>query len=351
MSTIEKERLYWLDNAKALAMMMVVLGHVQSDYFFINWIRSIHVPIFLIATGILMTMKGNWGGAKHLLLKLWRPYLTFSIMAVIFITVYDWVESVEFKKNLVVNVYKTLSLYGIYAIWFIPAYFFAVTLIRAVHNNLHLYGQIATFLLLSLMAFVPDLIQYRFHLSSHAYVLVMYPLIAFCRGCVCSVYIFIGKLIGEYRNYQINKKLKNIGIPCSITLLVFSCLMFLHIPTYNLSNLDFSDNVVLGYIVSAFGSIGVLWLFYSIGNTEIKMGTYISKNSLIIMGTHMSLLLTVVSISIVSFLCGVTHEDIMNTLWEGLICVLVIMLLEMPIISLLNGSLKSLLYNKNMVKK
>lgn len=53
-------RLDYLDNTKAFAMLMVVLGHcslVNTYPVLYQWIGSFHVPVFFVISGILLGIK------------------------------------------------------------------------------------------------------------------------------------------------------------------------------------------------------------------------------------------------------------------------------------------------------
>lgn len=53
----QKERLNWLDYAKAIGMVLVVYGHASGGDFFKDWLYSFHMPLFFFLAGI--TMKGK----------------------------------------------------------------------------------------------------------------------------------------------------------------------------------------------------------------------------------------------------------------------------------------------------
>ena len=52
------KRLYYLDNARGLALLGVVVGHIfQYDSTLITWICSFHIPLFFIISGALLYYK------------------------------------------------------------------------------------------------------------------------------------------------------------------------------------------------------------------------------------------------------------------------------------------------------
>lgn len=94
-----KERLYWLDAAKGLGILLVVLGHIwETDRPASVLIYSFHVPFFFIISGILLEFtqvkKRAWSSIiKSRLCRLIVPYLVFEA---IFIGVYALRSHMDF---------------------------------------------------------------------------------------------------------------------------------------------------------------------------------------------------------------------------------------------------------------
>ena len=51
MKELNKERIIWIDYAKAIAMFFVIFGHVDSGNYLTNWIYSFHMPLFFLLSG------------------------------------------------------------------------------------------------------------------------------------------------------------------------------------------------------------------------------------------------------------------------------------------------------------
>ncbi len=99
MNTVEHKRELWVDNVKAIACLLVVLGHLMQGFVasgilpaegFFSWfnrtVYCFHVPLFFICSGYLYQKRtqidsfGAWG--KHILQKLLTlgiPYVTFTL--------------------------------------------------------------------------------------------------------------------------------------------------------------------------------------------------------------------------------------------------------------------------------
>lgn len=84
----KKERLTYLDVAKGIGILLVVIGHVYAfnrqivDRFFVIWLYSFHMPLFFIISGMLIAYKDEkdiWKFVKKRIKGILIPYVFFSI--------------------------------------------------------------------------------------------------------------------------------------------------------------------------------------------------------------------------------------------------------------------------------
>lgn len=77
MKQLNKERFFWVDNLRAFAIILVVLGH---NYFFLSgYISTFHVPIFFIISGYLFNNNRDFKEfIKRKINSLIKPYFFFS---------------------------------------------------------------------------------------------------------------------------------------------------------------------------------------------------------------------------------------------------------------------------------
>ena len=94
----EKKRIEWIDIAKGLLIILVVMGHVTSSYhaasmysnapllnFSHQLIYSFHMPAFMFISGLLFRTKADKKSqVKNILLSYGVPYLFFSLLWWIF---------------------------------------------------------------------------------------------------------------------------------------------------------------------------------------------------------------------------------------------------------------------------
>lgn len=142
--------------------------------------------------------------------KLLRPYITFSLIAIIcylfwgLFTHSDWILTTER------NLYKTITGYGIMAIWFIPSYFIACYIFfKTFRFNSWLQCLfLITEAVIGIIA--SSLFTYwKSNLTPLYYELIYYPLAALFRGVACAFFITSGKLM-----YDLLSSIKT--CPCHI---------------------------------------------------------------------------------------------------------------------------------------
>jgi len=59
----KKERIEWLDIAKCITIILMVVGHTTIPKILSNFIWAFHMPLFFIASG--MTTNFNGGGISR----------------------------------------------------------------------------------------------------------------------------------------------------------------------------------------------------------------------------------------------------------------------------------------------
>ena len=90
----KKKRITYLDIAKGMGMVLVLVGHLQNDTIFsfsphiltlCSWIFSFHLPLFFILSGMLMCIKKDnekdlTGFIKKRFFSIMVPYFWFSLI-------------------------------------------------------------------------------------------------------------------------------------------------------------------------------------------------------------------------------------------------------------------------------
>lgn len=131
---MNNKRLDYLDMAKGIGMLLVLMGHLQGEQiyqlspYFHPWcvfIFSFHMPMFFIISGILMAIKNDdTKSFKEIAVKRFKgimiPYYWFSLFYLL-VVVYALINGTIAIQTLLINVWYVISGYGMNVLWFLPA--------------------------------------------------------------------------------------------------------------------------------------------------------------------------------------------------------------------------------------
>lgn len=110
-----KTRIEWIDVAKGISIILVVLGHTGFNGYLSDWLRSFRMPLFFIVSGMLFnyTKYPNlFDFLKRRRTTILRPYVIFSL------TVFVWLSLLNTTYHPLVS--ELYSGWINYALWFIP---------------------------------------------------------------------------------------------------------------------------------------------------------------------------------------------------------------------------------------
>lgn len=160
-NVMDRERLHYLDAARGLAILLVVLGHIwETDQAVPVLIYSFHIPLFFLISGILIAYTDRENRpAKQLVLSGLRslivPYVFFEA---VFILIFGLRNHFDFSSSSG-QIYSGLLLSPQNVpLWFLPTLFltelFFLLLLRLICNR----SCVAVIcLLLYLLPFVPEI--------------------------------------------------------------------------------------------------------------------------------------------------------------------------------------------------
>lgn len=118
------KRIHYLDYAKGIAIILVVLGHIFSGGNVKTYIYSFHMPLFFIISGYLFNYS-NVKSFKEFINKKIKayliPYVTFSIINILGYYLLSGLSLIVLRNNLL----ETIKFCGIGALWFLPVLFIA----------------------------------------------------------------------------------------------------------------------------------------------------------------------------------------------------------------------------------
>ena len=128
-SALTKARYPFIDAAKAIALYLVIVGHiVPSGGTFFRFIFAFHMPAFFFLSGYCMEKKEE-SFTRHTLQKaktLLVPYVIFSLIGLLIMVIFpdDWLVRTDVKDYLVRYLYIAQP-YALGSVWFLVCLFFS----------------------------------------------------------------------------------------------------------------------------------------------------------------------------------------------------------------------------------
>ncbi len=345
------KRIGYLDMARGIGMILVVLGHITFvDESLRRFITSFHMPLFLMISGILLyitkTEERSFsqivkGKCKSILL----PYFVFSMGAILLELVRAMVKNLDMGEVLFRDVFQTICLQGFSTFWFLPTLFLGELIFIRVRQtrSLRVTGVIGACIMvfMYLVSFVEQDF-YQMHVGILGYELLHDVLLVPIRAGIAAGYIFLGYFLGillEKKRVPLFEGLWGIGMLLAMAFVSsvtgFIDLRFLQI-----------GNPIVFLLRTVCGSLGVLLLCRSLENVaDSPLGRvlrFYGQNSLIIMVTHLDYRILNYSIKAASLV----NEIIPNQVLYVVCTVLFVFVSEAFVIFIFNRFVYSFLGRK-----
>ena len=319
----KKLRLDYLDYAKWLGIILVVLGHIYSYHptigrgYIVVWIYSFHMPLFFIISGMLIKYK-NIGATKSFFKSRVRGLL---IPYVFFYLINSLLKIFLYGFEL-----KILCLYIIYIItgigvdmWFLQTLFLAEIFFVYINK---IFNRESVKIGILLVIFIGGILINKYNSLFGVYITRITTSIGF---------IAIGYYLYNFINdIFINNKY--------LFLLLILHIILSHNNGYVDLNNGVYNNILLYVFNSILGAIIIL-LFFKNDRLKLNILKFFGLNSLIIFGVHGNL--------IYLFRRFVTIE--LHGYLGGLILLTILMIIELPIIILINKYLPFVIGKKYAV--
>lgn len=166
----EKVRIAWLDAAKGIGVILVVLGHcvVKTNYLH-KIIFSFHMPLFFLLSGYCFDIK-KYGTFREVLLKRGRallvPYIKFALVGlVITLLISEWRQGLTLK-GIVTDVYQGYpATVHVTSIWYLIslyvislAYYIMDVISKKLGRKYVLYIEVAISGILGYMVYIVKMI-------------------------------------------------------------------------------------------------------------------------------------------------------------------------------------------------
>lgn len=289
-----QNRLHYFDMAKGIGIFLVLLGHLQGDWFFelspyilpfCTWIFSFHIPLFFLISGMLIRYKNDpEKDMKMLCKRRWKaimvPYFWFSFFYLL-VVLYALIKGSIRPQTLYLQLWYVFGMYGMNVLWFLPALFGGEILFLWIRKRFG--GKMISLIILLLTAAATVINLYCRQLCTGSVMgeRIEELMITLLRPVFAAAFIAIGYfLFGLFKQQE---KFSVISLLIAIFLLALNVFTF----RYN-GGVDFRSlvqhNIALYYLCALSGSVGLILLCKNL--PPIKPVTFWGVNSLIVMAVH-----------------------------------------------------------------
>jgi len=306
MNSSGSTRLNYIDFAKGIGIILVILAHISylSEPGRI-FIVSFHMPLFFVISGLLIYMKKEETRDMADLVKakarrMMLPYFLYSVAGILIYIVYYLLTGRDGGFPTVISdIVQTLTLYGFSVMWFLPAIFGAELLFILLLKKKKLPAALTV-----ILAAIAMILNIHLENANALYgtetVFSVFHLIAvmLLRIPVCASFVAAGYYIAKLWD-----KPAHLG-PAIFGRLTIPADIFIGIDLIGLTavlsrlngvtDLHFLifNNVVFYYLAAISGSFGLILLCKALEGAAalppLKLLSYFGKNSLIIMVTHLN---------------------------------------------------------------
>lgn len=353
----QKKRVAYLDMAKGVGILFVVVFHIlgsllttdPKDFMLhvTTYIVTIALPIFFIVSGmqdylgcienrdVLAVFKRR---AKALLV----PYLTFSVISILFTIVSSTIKSDTFVlSNYYTAIISFVTLRGFSVYWFLPALLIGGTLFTVILKLPRLIRRIVYVVMTVAILAVSGVFSQGIWESGLLFYAIGSLLITAGRSVLASCFIWFGyeamgaieylEKKGDNEPIFDSKRIVGIDILLGLTLLAVQYFLSKMVGGTNINYMIFGNSFMF-YASAIVGSMGVILLLKGMDSIKLLSRNVLSalkfmgKNSLIIMGTHMDFMVLSVAFFVGYKVAAISPKAKVLVLY--LTIALVVMLLE-----------------------
>ena len=275
-----KERINWIDWAKAFCMTVVVFCHLpqQEDTFYLQYLASVILSTFFFISGYLkkkdLSIKES---AKKYGYSLLIPYIIYNAIYYPYWLVKFYIEHGYITFNYAIkpitgtllghlNSSFSCELNGV--TWFLIALFVMHILTDILNKNKH--GK-SIMLILSIITMILYGANKYYHYA---------PYITYHGFIRCLCFFFLGNLFQQW-NYLKSLNLKK-DIIIGITTLLLSLILFY----WHINEEHFILHIALYYVVNLVSVYAFIYLSRSLNNIKSRIITLISIGTMLIFGLH-----------------------------------------------------------------
>lgn len=292
------KRLNYIDMAKGIGIILVVLGHiVYTEPHVMVWISSFHMPLFFVIAGVMMAIKDREitdvkAEIIHRARGIVIPYLWFSALYFVLDignVALGKIDIHTFKVNLI----SSLTFYGKSVLWFLTALFLAEVYFILLRSRMNQYVVMLSILVITLVSYFLRMGLFGIY-EANADSLLVTSLINFLRTFVRAGIVlpflgfsyYIWKELADKGINEVNKTYKKrcCFLATGVVLILIGIVLSMINGSVDTNNMIMS-NPIFYYLGGFAGSFGMI--FTCMGLPDIKVLSYLGRNSLVIMATHL----------------------------------------------------------------
>lgn len=238
------KNIVWIDIAKGITILLMVIGHTSIPSVLSNFIWAFHMPLFFIASG----WTTNWqktdfkGFTKRKFRTLLVPFFVYSLVVLLIQIHQEWVYFNHWIYNG----------WGSYALWFIPVLFLASLFAKLIYSIKNRYLVLSLAFMFATISGVLSFykIQFPWSISSVPF---------------ATALIVVGSELKRYSSRIADSKLWHI-------LLLF----FVTVGISQFWRLDLCFNLILPFLPLTIGAIAGSLMIFMISSWIEKYFKYVS---------------------------------------------------------------------------
>lgn len=321
-----KTRLKYIDQAKGLGMILIILGHLISLYDPILSISSFFkIIIFYVISGYLESLNTH-NDLKKRFKSLLYPYLFYSFLAFLSRCLFFGIKD-KLAYGMVTGIIDTITLRGISTLWFLPTLFVAESIHFITKKNITLRN--------TMMVLIPAILC----LVSANFTVIFQNtnLLEYFLKCLLGVFVkgLLAFWFYEMSYILINQIFKlNISIHC-ISLFIVGSIAYIISCNYSidLNNLKFGLGLISYLTIALIMSFNLLAILKNV-NMRLRILEFIGQNSLFIMCTHMPLYIVIIATKMVKMILPTPNSICVEYYVYCGLSLIVILLIEFIMINI-----------------
>ncbi len=323
-----EKRIEWIDIAKGIGIILVVIGHISQNKIISNFIYSFHMPLFFILSGFLYKPKEKYVRKKAKTILI--PYIVFAIISYIywFFIERNMREQDVNPINAFLNIFICQAGDENYVfnvvLWFLPCLFIVEIVFNLLYNKVNKNKY-----MMPIIIFLMTIIGYLYSKLS----LIRLPFTIDISLTAIGFY-YIGFCFNKYKDKVLISKLisnKKIKIAILIISFIIVAVISQFVGGIDMNKIKY-NSYISTYIIAIIGSILIILLSQIINKNKVLQ--WLGKNSLIIMCIHEPIKRGIIGIG--EIFLKISSDIIRNSILGIIVSTIIIFIIMIPCIFIIN---------------